>query len=92
MTRLRSLQEHLNRWMLAYVSLAMAGGLAIGYPAASTAKSAAAAIGGLTSVAVFFIVYPMMVNVRFEALAPNVPAPRARDPRRCGTTCSSSGE
>ncbi len=69
MTRLRSLQEHLNRWMLAYVSLAMAGGLAIGYPAASTAKSAAAAIGGLTSVAVFFIVYPMMVNVRFEALA-----------------------
>lgn len=48
MTRLRSLQEHLNRWMLAYVSLAMAGGLAIGYPAASTATSAAAAIGGLT--------------------------------------------
>jgi ACR3 family arsenite efflux pump ArsB len=55
--------------MLAYVSLAMAGGLAIGYRAASTATSAAAAIGGLTSVAVFFIVYPMMVNVRFEALA-----------------------
>ena len=47
MTRLRSLQEHLNRWMLAYVSLAMAGGLATGYPAASTATSAAAAIGGL---------------------------------------------
>ncbi len=69
MTGLRSLQEHLNRWMLAYVSLAMVAGLAIGYPAASSAKSGAAAIGGLTSVAVFFIVYPMMVNVRFEALA-----------------------
>jgi ACR3 family arsenite efflux pump ArsB len=55
--------------MLLYVALAMGLGLAIGYPAASLAKDAAATIGGLTTVAVFFIVYPMMVNVRFEALA-----------------------
>ena len=69
MTRLHSFQEHLNRWMLLYVALAMALGLAIGYPAASVAKAATATIGGLTTVAVFCIVYPMMVNVRFEALA-----------------------
>ncbi len=69
MTQLRSIQEHLNRWMLAYVALAMAAGLAIGYPAASVTTSASGAISGLTTVAVFFIVYPMMVNVRFEALA-----------------------
>jgi len=69
MSRLRAFQEHLNHWMLLYVALAMAAGLAIGYPAASVAASAAATIGGLTTVAVFFIVYPMMVNVRFEALA-----------------------
>jgi ACR3 family arsenite transporter len=69
MSQLRTFQEHLNRWMLLYVALAMALGLAIGYPAASVAKAASATIGGLTTVAVFFIVYPMMVNVRFEALA-----------------------
>ena len=69
MTRLRALQEHLNHWMLGYVALAMAAGLALGYPAASAAASASAAIGGLTTLAVFFIVYPMMVNVHFEALA-----------------------
>ncbi len=68
MPRLRTFQEHLNRWMLLYVALAMGLGLAIGYPAASAAKAATATIGGLTTVAVFFIVYPMMVNVRFEAL------------------------
>ncbi len=69
MSHLRTFQEHLNRWMLLYVALAMALGLLIGYPAASVAKAAAATIGGLTTVAVFFIVYPMMINVRFEALA-----------------------
>lgn len=47
----------------------MAAGLMIGYPAASVVTPVSAAIGGLTTVAVFFIVYPMMVNVRIEALA-----------------------
>ena len=49
---LRLIQEHLNRWMLAYVALAMAAGLAIGYPPASV-TSRASTIGGLTTVAVF---------------------------------------
>jgi ACR3 family arsenite efflux pump ArsB len=68
MTRIRTLQEHLNRWMLAYVSLAIVAGLALGSAAAGWTKANAGAIATLTTVAVFFIIYPMMVNVRFEAL------------------------
>lgn len=68
MTRLRSLQEHLNRWMLAYVSLAILVGLLSGNGLARFAKSQAGLLGGLTTAAVLVIIYPMMVNVRFEAL------------------------
>jgi len=68
MTRIRSLQEHLNRWMLAYVSLGIVGGLVLGMAFAGWTTANAGAIGGLTTAAVFLIIYPMMVNVRFEAL------------------------
>ena len=68
MTALRSLQEHLNRWMLAYVSLAILIGLLAGNELAGFAKTQAGPLGGLTTAAVFLIIYPMMVNVRFEAL------------------------
>jgi len=68
MSSLRTIQEHLNRWMLAYVSLAIVAGLAIGDAAAVWTKGNTGAIGTLTTVAVFLIIYPMMVNVRFEAL------------------------
>lgn len=68
MTGLRSLQEHLNRWMLAYVSLAIMVGLVAGNGLAGFAKGQAGLLGGLTTAAVFMIIYPMMVNVRFEAL------------------------
>jgi ACR3 family arsenite efflux pump ArsB len=68
MSRLRPIQEHLNRWMLAYVSLAIVTGLAVGNAAAIWTKANAGPIGGLTTAAVFLIIYPMMVNVRFEAL------------------------
>ena len=68
MTRIRSLQEHLNRWMLAYVSVAIVGGLVLGEASASWTRANAGTIGGLTTAAVFLIIYPMMVNVRFEAL------------------------
>jgi ACR3 family arsenite efflux pump ArsB len=68
MTRLGSLQEHLNRWMLAYVSLAILVGLLAGNGLAGFAKSQAGPLGVLTTAAVFLIIYPMMVNVRFEAL------------------------
>ena len=68
MIRIRSLQAHLNRWMLGYVSLAIVAGLGLGSVMEGTAGTSTAAIGGLTTVAVFLIIYPMMVNVRFEAL------------------------
>jgi len=67
-TRVRSFQEHLNRWMLVYVSLAIVVGLVAGHLLAATTKANSSTIGTLTTVAVFFIIYPMMVNVRFEAL------------------------
>jgi hypothetical protein len=47
MTRLRSLQEHLNRWMLAYVSLAILVGLLAGNGLAGFAKSQAGRGGPL---------------------------------------------
>lgn len=68
MTRLRSLPEHLNRWMLGYVSIAIVVGLTAGNSLAGFSKSSTGLIGGLTTGAVFLIIYPMMVNVRFEAL------------------------
>ena len=68
MNRIRHLQEHLNRWMLAYVSFAIVVGLVVGHLLESTTKANSGTIGNLTTVAVFFIIYPMMVNVRFEAL------------------------
>ena len=68
MARVRSLQEHLNRWMLGYVSLAIVAGLALGSAMEGITAANTGTIGGLTTVAVFLIIYPMMVNVRFEAL------------------------
>ena len=68
MSFLRPIQEHLNRWMLAYVTFAIIAGLTIGNAAAGWTKANTGAIGTLTTVAVFLIIYPMMVNVRFEAL------------------------
>jgi len=67
-TRIRTAQEHLNRWMLAYVTLAIVGGLVLGSAAAAWTKANTGPVGTLTTVAVFLIIYPMMVNVRFEAL------------------------
>lgn len=65
---MKALQEHLNKWLLAYVVLAMAAGLALGYPNAAWTKTHQNTVSNLTTLAVFFIIYPMMVNLKIEAL------------------------
>jgi len=65
---LKTLQEHLNRWLLLYVVAAMTLGLLIGHPSAGWIKAKSGLINTLTLVAVFFIVYPMMINLKLEAL------------------------
>ncbi|WP_299024021.1 bile acid:sodium symporter [uncultured Thermanaerothrix sp.] len=65
---LKALQEHLNKWLLGYVVLAMALGLLIGHPAAGWTKTHQPLVSNLTTVMVFLIVYPMMINLRLEAL------------------------
>lgn len=62
-------QAHLSRWLMAYAMGAMAVGLAAGYPSRAWAEQHADPIGALTTGAVFLVIYPMMVNLRVEALA-----------------------
>ena len=61
-------QQHLSRYLLGYAVAAMALGLALGYPQASWTKTHSRLLGDLTTVGVFLIIFPMMINVRFGAL------------------------
>jgi arsenite transporter len=63
------LQQHLSHWLLLYAMGAIAAGLAVGYPLRAWTGSHTAGIGTLTTAAVFLVIYPMMVNLRVEALA-----------------------
>ncbi|MDZ7653309.1 MAG: bile acid:sodium symporter [Burkholderiaceae bacterium] len=65
---MKHLQEHLNRWLVAYVALAMAAGLALGHPNAIWIRGHQGAVSTLNTVAVFFIIYPMMINIKLGAL------------------------
>jgi len=62
-------QQHLSRWLIAYALVSMGLGLAIGYPWAPWTEAHAGSIKNLTTAAVFLIIYPMMVNIRLDALA-----------------------
>ncbi len=61
-------QQHLNRYLLGYAAAAMALGLALGYPQADWSKAHSRLLSDLTTVGVFLIIFPMMINVRFGAL------------------------
>ena len=63
------LQQHLSRWLIGYAFAAIAAGVALGYPNAGWSKAHTAPVSNLTTVAVFLVIYPMMVNLRVEALA-----------------------
>jgi len=66
---MKKLQEHLNKWLLLYVTGAMIFGLLIGKPSASWIKANQSMVSSLTTVMVFLIIYPMMINLKLEALA-----------------------
>lgn len=65
---MKALQEHLNKWMLLYVLLAIGVGLLIGYPSAKWVQTNQSFVSTLTTVAVFFVIYPMMVNLKIKSL------------------------
>jgi len=65
---MKAIQEHLNRWLLVYVLMAMVLGIAIGYPNESWTKANKSFIDNLITLSVFFIIYPMMVNLKLESL------------------------
>jgi len=65
---MKAFQEHLNKWLLVYVVVAMALGMALGYPNAAWTKANQSLVSNLTTLVVFFIVYPMMVNLKVESL------------------------
>ena len=52
-----------------YALVAIVAGVAAGYPAKEWSAARSGEIGILTMVAVFLVVYPMMINLRLEALA-----------------------
>ncbi len=62
------LQAHLSRWLMLYAMGAITAGLAWGYPARSWAGAHSGAISTWTTAAVFLVIYPMMVNLRIEAM------------------------
>jgi len=65
---LKSLKNHLSKYLLAYIVLSMGIGLAIGYPVAGFVIAHKNVFATLTTVAVFLIIYPMMVNLKLESL------------------------
>ncbi len=65
---LKKIQEHLKKYMLWYVTVAIAVGWALGYLNAPFTKAHAPTLKTLITVIVFLMIYPMMVNIRLEAL------------------------
>ena len=62
-------QQHLSRWLLAYALGAIALGMVAGYPMRGWSSGHTGALSTTTTVAVFLVIYPMMVNLRFEEMA-----------------------
>ncbi|PKQ17787.1 MAG: bile acid:sodium symporter, partial [Actinobacteria bacterium HGW-Actinobacteria-8] len=54
---------------MGYAMTAMAVGLLVGYPLRDWSHQHTDSLGVLTTAAVFLVIYPMMVNLRVEALS-----------------------
>jgi ACR3 family arsenite transporter len=65
---MQHLQQHLSRWLILYALGVMGLGVGLGWPSRVWTAGNTGSISTLTTVAVFLIIYPMMVNVRFNAL------------------------
>ncbi len=66
---LKRIQEHLKTYLLWYVAAAIALGWGLGYLNGPFIKQHQPTLKTLITVVVFMMIYPMMVNVRLEALA-----------------------
>lgn len=62
-------QQHVSRWLLVYALTAMTAGVAVGYPSRTWAGAHSDGMGTVTTAAVFLVIYPMMINLRMEAVA-----------------------
>lgn len=69
------LSEHLSRFLLLYTILAIAVGWILGLIFPATATSHHSLFSTLTTVLVFLMIYPMMVNLNLEALPRVVRSP-----------------
>ena len=65
---LKSFQQHLNRNLAWYVAAALGLGLLLGDLSGAFLDRYGASLSGATTVVVFFMIYPMMVNLQVEAL------------------------
>ncbi len=66
---MQKVQEHLNRFTVVYAVGSMALACWAGYPAEQWSKTHAGTLNVLLTVLVFAVVYPMMVNLKLQALA-----------------------
>lgn len=66
---LKRIQQHLKEKMIWYVSVAIALGWILGYFSGHFIKRHQPTLKTLITVVVFMMIYPMMVNIRLEALA-----------------------
>ena len=67
-SRIKKIQENLNRYMVLYTIGSMALGLAVGLSAEHWSNANSGTLNTLLTVMVFAVVYPMMVNLKLEAL------------------------
>ncbi|MCD6290867.1 MAG: arsenic resistance protein [Anaerolineae bacterium] len=66
---LKKILEHLKSHLLWYVAAAIAIGWPLGYVGRSFIKQHQPTLKTLITVVVFLMIYPMMINIRLEALA-----------------------
>ncbi|HPK54398.1 MAG TPA: rhodanese-like domain-containing protein [Smithellaceae bacterium] len=65
---IKTVPEHLNKWLLLYTTAGMFLGLLLGYLDSTWTTAHLTLVGGMTTAAVFFVIYPMMVNLKIESL------------------------